>query len=108
MNAIMDDEELEPQSHNNFDLNDDQFERNQRDDFAGENPSSLNQNALQSLDRRNQQIARAGIVAGLANDPATQQKIESRKQYQALLDSGKIKDEKKKLQMEKMISDLDR
>lgn len=93
----MDDQELEPQSHHNLDLNDDQSERNQRDDFAGgraqRQGSPLNQDALQSLDRQNQQLAMADAAA---DDPVKQQQIETRKQYQALLDSGKIKDEKKK------------
>lgn len=58
--------------------------------------SPLNQNALQSLDRQNQQMALAGGIADLGDDPVRQQQLETRKQYQALLDSGKIKDEKKK------------
>ena len=84
MNAMMDDIGFEPPQSENFNLNDDRFGSNRRDVFAeedGERSSPLNQNALESLDRRNQQlaIAPAGAVvagggmiagAGLSDDPA--------------------------------------
>lgn len=134
MNGIMDDIGFEPTS-NDFELPaDDQFQygsnqrdeelfySKQKDEFTLDNrnqepPSPLNRNALQRLDMDNQEMAAAagamdgmgamGAIAGIADDPDKQTLIETRKQYQALLDSGKIKDEKKKQQMQKLINDLE-